>query len=171
MWRAVLLEFVFSSLFPLLSSRHGCCVLPLSTTRSPGLHPVRSATLAVTAILIASPSPRHHPDYHSCGLTNWLWLHNPWLWAQKSLTLQNDFIVYSQILPPTCLETTAPNGCACLLSGIITVGQQGSDTVYLVVGLVSGMGGVFFAFAFMALCYRSVVVHKNFSLCLRSVWS
>ncbi|KAK4293306.1 hypothetical protein Pmani_033983, partial [Petrolisthes manimaculis] len=34
------------------------------------------------------------------------------------------------------------------------VGQQGSDTVYLVVGLVSGMGGVFFAFAFMALCYR-----------------
>ncbi|XP_045138009.1 disintegrin and metalloproteinase domain-containing protein 23-like isoform X4 [Portunus trituberculatus] len=47
------------------------------------------------------------------------------------------------------------------------VGQQGSDTVYLVVGLVSGMGGVFFAFAFMALCYRSVVVHKNFSLCLR----
>ncbi|XP_042884522.1 disintegrin and metalloproteinase domain-containing protein unc-71-like [Penaeus japonicus] len=47
------------------------------------------------------------------------------------------------------------------------VGQQGSDTVFLVVGLVSGMGGVFFAFAFMALCYRSVVVHKNFSLCLR----
>ncbi|XP_066955435.1 disintegrin and metalloproteinase domain-containing protein 23-like isoform X26 [Macrobrachium rosenbergii] len=47
------------------------------------------------------------------------------------------------------------------------VGQQGSDTVYLVVGLVSVMGGVFFAFAFMALCYRSVVVHKNFSLCLR----
>ncbi|XP_069167754.1 disintegrin and metalloproteinase domain-containing protein 23 isoform X6 [Procambarus clarkii] len=47
------------------------------------------------------------------------------------------------------------------------VGQQGSDTVYLVIGLVSGMGGVFFAFAFMALCYRSVVVHKNFSLCLR----
>ncbi|XP_071515149.1 disintegrin and metalloproteinase domain-containing protein unc-71 isoform X3 [Panulirus ornatus] len=34
------------------------------------------------------------------------------------------------------------------------VGQQGSDTVFLVVGLVSGMGGVFFAFAFMALCYR-----------------
>ncbi|XP_066955433.1 disintegrin and metalloproteinase domain-containing protein 23-like isoform X24 [Macrobrachium rosenbergii] len=34
------------------------------------------------------------------------------------------------------------------------VGQQGSDTVYLVVGLVSVMGGVFFAFAFMALCYR-----------------
>ncbi|XP_042243207.1 disintegrin and metalloproteinase domain-containing protein 23-like isoform X7 [Homarus americanus] len=34
------------------------------------------------------------------------------------------------------------------------VGQQGNDTVYLVVGLVSGMGGVFFAFAFMALCYR-----------------
>ncbi|XP_064108669.1 disintegrin and metalloproteinase domain-containing protein unc-71-like isoform X6 [Macrobrachium nipponense] len=47
------------------------------------------------------------------------------------------------------------------------VGKQGSDTVYLVVGLVSVMGGVFFAFAFMALCYRSVVVHKNFSLCLR----
>ncbi|CAL4063957.1 unnamed protein product, partial [Meganyctiphanes norvegica] len=30
----------------------------------------------------------------------------------------------------------------------------GSDTVFLVIVLVSGMGGVFFAFAFMALCYR-----------------
>ncbi|XP_039300307.1 uncharacterized protein LOC120355721, partial [Nilaparvata lugens] len=32
---------------------------------------------------------------------------------------------------------------------------------------MSVVGGVFIVFALMALCYRSVVVHKNFSLCLR----
>ncbi|XP_014218927.1 uncharacterized protein LOC106647167 [Copidosoma floridanum] len=32
---------------------------------------------------------------------------------------------------------------------------------------MSVVGGVFVVFAMMALCYRSVVVHKNFSLCLR----
>uniref|UniRef100_A0ABD2VXS6 Uncharacterized protein n=1 Tax=Trichogramma kaykai TaxID=54128 RepID=A0ABD2VXS6_9HYME len=48
---------------------------------------------------------------------------------------------------------------------------HGSNTVYLVITLMSVVGGVFVVFAMMALCYRSVVVHKNFSLCLRLVCS
>ncbi|XP_054286585.1 disintegrin and metalloproteinase domain-containing protein 12 isoform X4 [Macrosteles quadrilineatus] len=42
-----------------------------------------------------------------------------------------------------------------------------TNTVFLVGTLMSVVGGVFITFALMALCYRSVVVHKNFSLCLR----
>ncbi|XP_039296358.1 LOW QUALITY PROTEIN: disintegrin and metalloproteinase domain-containing protein unc-71 [Nilaparvata lugens] len=42
-----------------------------------------------------------------------------------------------------------------------------TNTVFLVGTLMSVVGGVFIVFALMALCYRSVVVHKNFSLCLR----
>lgn len=41
----------------------------------------------------------------------------------------------------------------------------------MVVMLVSVVGGVFIVFALMALCYRSVVVHRNLSLCLRLVES
>ncbi|XP_049823271.1 disintegrin and metalloproteinase domain-containing protein 11 [Aethina tumida] len=44
---------------------------------------------------------------------------------------------------------------------------HGSNTIFLVSTLMSVVGGVFIVFATMALCYRSVVVHKNFSLCLR----
>lgn len=46
---------------------------------------------------------------------------------------------------------------------------HGSNTVFLVASLMSVVGGVFIIFATMALCYRSVVVHKNFFLCLRLV--
>ncbi|XP_021934783.1 disintegrin and metalloproteinase domain-containing protein 19 isoform X5 [Zootermopsis nevadensis] len=42
-----------------------------------------------------------------------------------------------------------------------------TNTVFLVGMLMLVVGGVFIVFALMALCYRSVVVHKNFSLCLR----
>ncbi|KAL1138172.1 hypothetical protein AAG570_009864 [Ranatra chinensis] len=45
--------------------------------------------------------------------------------------------------------------------------SHSTNTVFLVGTLMSVVGGVFITFALMALCYRSVVVHKNFSLCLR----
>lgn len=50
-----------------------------------------------------------------------------------------------------------------------TEDYHGSNTIFLVGTLMSVVGGVFIVFATMALCYRSVVVHKNFSLCLRLV--
>lgn len=53
--------------------------------------------------------------------------------------------------------------------GSKTVDYHGSNTIFLVGTLMSVVGGVFVVFATMALCYRSVVVHKNFSLCLRLV--
>lgn len=46
---------------------------------------------------------------------------------------------------------------------------HGSNTVFLVGVLMSVVGFVFVTFTLMALCYRSVVVHRNFSLCLRLV--
>ncbi|KAG5678287.1 hypothetical protein PVAND_007974 [Polypedilum vanderplanki] len=44
---------------------------------------------------------------------------------------------------------------------------HGSNTGFLVAVLVSVVSGVFITFALVALCYRSVVVHKNITLCLR----
>jgi hypothetical protein len=46
---------------------------------------------------------------------------------------------------------------------------HGSNTGFLVAVLVSVVSGVFITFALVALCYRSVVIHKNISLCLRLV--
>jgi pilus assembly protein TadC len=46
---------------------------------------------------------------------------------------------------------------------------HGSNTGFLVAGLVSIVSGVFLTFALVALCYRSSVVHKNITLCLRLV--
>lgn len=51
-----------------------------------------------------------------------------------------------------------------------TENYHGSNTVFLVGVLMSVVGGVFITFAVVALCYRSVVVHRNFSLCLRLVF-
>lgn len=53
--------------------------------------------------------------------------------------------------------------------GAYAENQHSTDTVFLVGMLMSVVGGVFVLFALMALCYRSVVVHQNFSLCLRLV--
>ena len=44
------------------------------------------------------------------------------------------------------------------LANTVDSGQKGSDTVFLVVLLVSVVGSVFLVFAFVALCYRYVVV-------------
>lgn len=46
---------------------------------------------------------------------------------------------------------------------------HGSNTGFLVGVLVSVVSGVFLTFALVALCYRSSVVHKNITLCLRLV--
>lgn len=46
---------------------------------------------------------------------------------------------------------------------------HGSNTMFLVGVLMSVVGFVFVTFTLMALCYRSVVVHRNFTLCLRLV--
>lgn len=48
---------------------------------------------------------------------------------------------------------------------------HGSNTGFLVAVLVSVVSGVFIAFALVALCYRSSVIHKNIALCLRLVFS
>ncbi|XP_057670730.1 disintegrin and metalloproteinase domain-containing protein 11 isoform X2 [Diorhabda carinulata] len=78
------------------------------------------------------------------------------------------------------VETTPPPSQATLSPGLSPTNLQeqmtkketpyedyhGSNTIFLVSTLMSVVGGVFVVFATMALCYRSVVVHKNFSLCL-----
>lgn len=48
---------------------------------------------------------------------------------------------------------------------------HGSNTGFLVAVLVSVVSSVFIAFALVALCYRSSVIHKNIALCLRLVSS
>lgn len=74
-------------------------------------------------------------------------------------------------LPPPTSDATDPNRTNertnCCWPP--TENYHGSNTVFLVITLMSVVGGVFIVFAMMALCYRSVVVHKNFSLCLRLV--
>lgn len=93
--------------FPCSLSALGAVSSPSQQLARPVCHPVRSAILVATVILVDSPSPRHHPDYHLCDLTNWPWLHNPWLWAQISLNPQK----ISTVLPnPTAnhLVTSAP---------------------------------------------------------------
>lgn len=65
--------------------------------------------------------------------------------------------------------TSRPSLCVCALLVSRAENYHGSNTVFLVGMLMSVVGGVFITFALMALCYRSVVVHKNFSLCLRLV--
>ena len=51
------------------------------------------------------------------------------------------------------------------------VDSKAHSTVFMVTMLVTVVGSVFILFALMALCYRSVVVHRNLSLCLRLVES
>lgn len=49
---------------------------------------------------------------------------------------------------------------------LITENAHSTNTVNLVGVLMAACGGVFTVFTTVALCYRSVVVHKSFSHCL-----
>ncbi|XP_076169368.1 disintegrin and metalloproteinase domain-containing protein mind-meld isoform X5 [Ptiloglossa arizonensis] len=73
--------------------------------------------------------------------------------------------------PPTITRTEAAgkNGTDTRLVKKETPYENyhGSNTIFLVGVLMAVVGGVFLVFTLMALCYRSVVVHKNYSLCLR----
>lgn len=48
---------------------------------------------------------------------------------------------------------------------------HGSNTMFLVGVLMSVVGFVFITFTLMALCYRSVLIQRNFSFCIRLVES
>lgn len=93
-------------------------------------------------------------------------------------------ILFCQCFPNTC-RSFQPWSRACSSSNVLlssvanretsmastqaAVDHSGTDTVFMVIVLVSVVGGVFVLFALMALCYRSVTVHSNLSLCLRLV--
>jgi hypothetical protein len=66
-------------------------------------------------------------------------------------------------------STNSPAYCNDTEPKMRAVDRSGHSTVFMVVMLVTVVGGVFIVFALMALCYRSVVVHRNLSLCLRLV--
>lgn len=78
-------------------------------------------------------------------------------------------LVTSHPTTATTTESTGLNEQNPTGSGPYAEDYHGSNTIFLVSTLMSVVGGVFIVFATMALCYRSVVVHKNFSLCLRLV--
>ncbi|XP_014610805.1 PREDICTED: disintegrin and metalloproteinase domain-containing protein 11 isoform X11 [Polistes canadensis] len=89
-------------------------------------------------------------------------------WSGTDCSIQQDI----PTLGPATIPATEPSDVG---SSTPNMGKKetpyenyhGSNTVFLVGMLMSVVGGVFIVFALMALCYRSVVVHKNFSLCLR----
>ncbi|CAG0885167.1 unnamed protein product [Darwinula stevensoni] len=70
-------------------------------------------------------------------------------------------------LPPTPQPGTTQGPSYTHTKQTETYDTSGTNTVFMVIVLVSVVGGVFILFALMALCYRSVVVHSNLSLCLR----
>ncbi|XP_026673675.1 disintegrin and metalloproteinase domain-containing protein 12 isoform X5 [Ceratina calcarata] len=88
-------------------------------------------------------------------------------WSGPDCSIQQDI----PTLPPTTPRSEAAdkNGTNPKMVKKETPYENyhGSNTVFLVGVLMSVVGGVFIVFALMALCYRSVVVHKNYSLCLR----
>ncbi|KAF2368825.1 EGF-like domain extracellular [Trinorchestia longiramus] len=82
-------------------------------------------------------------------------------WTGEDCSSYDKSLHYMTTAPPHHGHTTASSAQTAdekknttLDRNIHIVGQQGSDTVFLVVVLVSGVGSVFFVFAFMALCYR-----------------
>ncbi|KAK9754756.1 Disintegrin [Popillia japonica] len=119
--------------------------------------------------------PTNHEDKECsgngfCTNANTCFCHRGWTGPDCSI---EDEIVPT---PPYSLPTPPYDQNPLNMDNLTSVMQKketpyedyhGSNTVFLVGTLMSVVGGVFIVFATLALCYRSVVVHKNFSLCLR----
>lgn len=101
----------------------------------------------------------------------YLWCHVCETTINNSPTKWNTVFGTIRTVPPSSSNTHKSHAFIyfMFLGEQITENYHGSNTVFLVGVLMSVVGFVFVTFTLMALCYRSVVVHKNFTLCLRLV--